>query len=266
MPAVLNTLKIVIINPPTMLPTIYVTVRVGQTIAITRAMVNAAQTYYQSQGIPLGSINIVSQHTMGVNQGYSTLLSQTNNTKTIAYFTNQSNRIYRTANSGVLVTNGYVTKTTIDGNRFTVTGVKIGTSGVIYRATAHNGTLESASTISVIGMIVINVIGPNLKPSALSGGTQDVIWDSLSTIMGSTVTNNYADPENDDPYMVKITTLPTKGTLYYQGAPVSLNQEIPHAHIQQGLLVYDNNGAISVVGSTDTFRHTVSDTGSQEFY
>lgn len=265
MPAVLDTLKIVTINPPTMLPTIYVTVRVGETKVITRAMVNAAQTYYQSQGVPLGSINIVNFHLMGVNQGYSSLLSQTNNSNTLAYFSNLGNRIYRTTNAGP-ITNGYLTKNTIDIDRFTVTGVKIGTSGVKYRATAHNGTLESASTMSVLGIIVINVIGPNQKPNALSGGVQDVIWDSLSTIMGSTVTNNYADPENDDPYMVKITTLPTKGTLYYQGEAVILNQEIPYAQIQAGMLVYDNNGSISTIGSTDTFRHTVSDTGSQQFY
>lgn len=265
MPAVLNTLNIVTINPPTMLPTIYVTVSVGQTKTITRAMVNSAQTYYQSQGVPLGSINIINHHIMGVNQGYPSLLSQTNNSNTLAYFTNVDVRIYRTSNAGP-VTNGYVQKNTIDSNRFSVTGVNVGTSGVIYRATAHNGTAESASTMSVTGKIIINVIGPNLKPSALSGGVQDVIWDSLSTIMGSTVTNNYADPEDDDPYMVKITTLPTKGTLYYQGEAVILNQEIPYAQIQAGMLVYDNNGTISTIGSTDTFRHTVSDTGSQQFY
>lgn len=266
MPAVLNTLKIVTINPPTMLPTIYVTVSVGETKVITRAMVDAAQTYYQSQGVPLGSINVIFYHTMGINQGYPTLLGQTNSTNTFGYFRNNGNRLYMTQNSGVPVTNGYVNKATIDGDRFTVTGVKIGTSGVIYRATAHNGSLESASTMSVTGKIIINVIGPNQRPNALSGGTQDVIWDSLSTIMGSTVTNNYNDPEGDAPYMVKITTLPTKGTFYYQGLPVVLNQEIPFAHIQQGLLVYDNNGSISVIGSTDTFRHTVSDTGSQQYY
>lgn len=265
MATVLDTLKIVTINPPTMLPTIYVTVSVGETKAITRAMVDAAQTYYQSQGVPLGSINIVNHHIMGVNQGYSSLLSQTNNSNTLAYFTNVDIRIYRTTNAG-LVTNGYVTKTTIDANRFSVTGVKVGTSGVIYRATAHNGTVESASTMSVTGKIIINVIGPNNRPNSLKAGTQDVIWDSLSTIMGSTVTNLYGDPENDPPYMVKITVLPTKGRFYYQGLPVVLNQEIPFAHIQQGLLVYDNNGSISVVGSTDTFRHTVSDTGSQQYY
>lgn len=265
MPAVLDTLNIVTINPPTMLPTIYVTVSVGQTKAITRAMVNAAQTYYQSQGIPLGSINIKVSYQSG-NQDHLKLLSQTNTINTIAYFTNVDNRIYITPPSGY-VFNGQVTKTTIDANRFTVTGVKVGTAAVVYRATAHNGSLESANSAStVVGRIVINVIGPNQKPNALSGGVQDVIWDSLSTIMGSTVTNNYADPEDDDPYMVKITTLPTKGTLYYQGEAVVLNQEIPYAQIQAGMLVYDNNGAISVVGSTDTFRHTVSDTGSQEFY
>ena len=265
MPAVLDTLNIVTINPPTMLPTIYVTVSVGETKAITRAMIDAAQTYYQSQGIPLGSINIINHHIMGVNQGYSSLLSQTNNTNTLAYFENNGNRIYRTTNAG-LVTNGYVTKNVIDIDRFSVTGVKIGTSGVKFRATAHNGTLESASTMSVTGIIVINVIGPNQKPNSLSGGVQDVVWDSLSTIMGSTVTNNYADPENDPPYMVKITVLPTKGTLYYQGIAVVVNQEIPYSHIQQGMLVYDNNGAISTIGSTDTFRHTVSDTGSQQYF
>lgn len=266
MAAVLDTLHIVTINPPTMLPTIYITVSVGQTKVITRAMVDAAQTYYQSQGIPLGSINIINHHLMGVNQGYSSLLSQTNNPNTLAYFNNGIDyRIYRTTNAGP-VTNGYVTKTTIDGNRFTVTGVKIGTSGVKFRATAHNGSAESASTMSVLGTIVINVIGANEKPDGLSGGVQDVVWDSLSTIMGSTVTNNYSDPEDDAPYMVKITTLPTKGTFYYQGVAVVVNQEIPYSHIQQGLLVYDNNGSISVIGTNDTFRHTVSDTGSQQYY
>ena len=266
MPAVQDTLKIVTINPPTMLPSIYVTVSVGETKVITRAMVDAAQTYYQSQGVPLGSINIIFYHIMGVNQGYPTLLSQTNSTNTFAYFNNNGNRIYMTQNSGVPVTHGYVNKVTIDSNKFTITGVKVGTSGVIYRATAHNGSLESASTMSVIGKIIINVIGPNNRPNSLKTGTQDVIWDSLSTIMGSTVTNLYVDPEGDPPYMVKITVLPTKGTFYYQGLPVVLNQEIPFAHIQQGLLVYDNNGSISVIGSTDTFRHTVSDTGSQQYF
>src|SRR5690606_10229815 len=103
-------------------------------------------------------------------QGYSSLLSQTNNTNTLAYFTNVDIRIYRTTNAGP-VTNGYVNKVTIDGNRFSVTGVKVGTSGVKFRATAHNGSAESASTMSVLGTIVINVIGPNQKPNALSGGT-----------------------------------------------------------------------------------------------
>lgn len=261
MPAVSNILNIVTINPPIMLPTIYVTVSVGQTKVITRAMVNAAQTYYQSQGIPLGSINIVNQ--VG---SYQRLLSQTNTINTFAYFLNGVNRIYRTQSYGVPVTNGYITRATINTDKFAVIGVKVGTATVIYRATAHNGSVESSSTMSVTGQIVINVIGPNNPPSELKDGVQDVIWDSLSTIMGSTVTNNYADPENDDPYMVKITVLPTKGTLYYQGEAVVLNQEIPYAQIQAGMLVYDNNGAISVVGSTDTFRHTVSDTGSQEFY
>lgn len=265
MATVLDTLHIVTINPPSMLPTIYITVRVGETKTITRAMIDAAQTYYQSQGIPLGSINIINHHIMGVNQGYSSLLSQTNNTNTLAYFTNVDVRIYRTTNAG-LVTNGYVNKLTIDSNRFSVTGVKVGTSGVIYRATAHNGSAESASTMSVTGRIIINVIDGNEKPNVLSGGVQDVIWDSLSTIIGSTVTNNYDDPEGDPPYMVKITTLPTKGTFYYQGLPVVINQEIPYSHIQQGLLVYDNNGSISTIGTNDTFRHTVSDTGSQQYY
>lgn len=263
MAAVGDQLNIVNINPPTMLPTIYVTVSVGQTKVITRAMVDAAQTYYQSQGIALGSIDIINQ--VG-NYNYQFLLSQTNVTNTRAYFMNGANRIYRTQAYGVPVTNGYVTRATINGNNFKVVGVKVGTASVIYRATAHNGTIESASTMSVTGQIVINVIGPNNRPNLLKGGVQDVIWDSLTTIMGSTVINNYNDPEGDPPYMVKIGQLPTKGTFYYQGLPVVLNQEIPFAHIQQGMLVYDNNGSISVIGSFDQFKHTVSDTGSEQYY
>src|SRR5690606_31907229 len=111
MPTVQNSLIAANVNPPTMLPTIYVTVPVGDVQVIKRAVIDAAQTYYQSQGIPLGSINIINQ--VG---NYQFLLSQSNNSNTIAYFTNNGSRIYRTAGYGVPVINGYVTKATIDND------------------------------------------------------------------------------------------------------------------------------------------------------
>lgn len=170
MPAVGNQLNIVTVNPPTMLPTIYVTVAVGDVQVIKRAVIDAAQTYYQSQGVPLGSIDIINQ--VG---NYFLLLSQSNNASTIAYFTNNGVRIFRTASYGVPVISGYVTRATINSDKFKVYGVKVGTATVIYRATAHNGTIESASTMSVTGQIVINVIGPNNRPNLLKGGVQDVV-------------------------------------------------------------------------------------------
>lgn len=261
MPAVQDSLIAANVNPPTILPTIYVTVTVGDVQVIKRAVIDAAQTYYQSQGIPLGSIDIINQ--VG---NYFLLLSQSNNASTVAYFTNNGVRIFRTASYGVPVISGYVTRATINNDNFKVYGVKIGTATVIYRATAHNGTYESASTMSVTGQIVIKVIGPNNRPSLLKAGQQEIVWNSMTTLMGALFVNNYADPENDAPYMVKITVLPTKGTFYYQGQAVVLNQEIPYSHIQQGLLVYDNNGSVTTIGSSDFFRHTVSDTGSQQYY
>ena len=261
MPAVLDTLRIVNINPPLILPTIYVTLEVGETKIITRAMVNSAQTYYQSQNVEIGSIDIVNSLS-----NYQHLLSQYNNTSTIAYFMNAGSRVYRTASYGVNVTNGYVQRTTINNNTFRVVGRKIGTATVTYRATAHNGTLESASTMAVVGQIVIKVVLKNRPPSKLQGASQDVIYDSLTTLGAEMFVYAYADPEGDEPYMVLITTLPTKGNLWYQGQMVTDAIEIPYAHIQQGMLVYINDGSISTIGSTDTFRHTVSDTGSQQYY
>lgn len=261
MPTVQNSLIAANVNPPTMLPTIYVTVPVGDVQDIKRSTIDAAETYYQSQGIPLGSINIINQ------QGnYQFLLSQSNNSNTIAYFTNAGSRIYRTSGYGVPVVNGYVTRATINNSNFKVFGVKVGTATVIYRATAHSGTHESASTMTVTGQIVIKVIGPNNPPNLLKAGQQEIVWNSITTLMGALFVNEYADPENDAPYKVKVAALPTKGTFYYQGVAVVLNQEIPFAHIQQGLLVYDNNGEVTTIGSIDYFRHTVSDTGSQQYF
>ncbi|MDO5636266.1 MAG: hypothetical protein Q4G18_03355 [Myroides sp.] len=261
MATVQNSLIAANVSPPTMLPTIYVTVQVGDMQVIKRAVIDAAQTYYQPQGIPLGSIDIINQ--VG---NYQRLLSQTNTINTFAYFTNNGSRIYRTAGYGVPVINGYVTKSTIDNDNFRVYGVKVGTATVIYRATAHNGTYESSSTMSVTGQIVIKVIGPNNRPNSLKAGQQEIVWNSITTLMGALFVNLYADPENDAPYQVKVAVLPTKGVFYYQGVEVVLNQEIPYSHIQQGLLVYDNDGSVTTIGSIDYFRHTVSDTGSQEFY
>ena len=256
-----NNLNIVALSPPTILPTIYVAVNVGQTINITRAIIDAAMPYHQPQDAPLGSF-----YMQNYEGDFEVLMAENNTPSTIAYFRNGGARLYAISQGGGIF-NSYVPYNVINNNAFTITGIKVGQSTVTYTASAHNGTHESLPTTDILGRIVVKVVSTvNNKPTNLSGGTQDVVIGNITTIEGATVTYQYVDPEGDPVGNVMIMGLPTKGTILYLGAPVTMNQIIPYQHIVSGMLTYWNDANLSQIGQTDTFSHTVSDTGSGEFY
>lgn len=260
MPGVQNQLIFDNIARPHMLPNIFVTVKVGQTIDISRSMIDTATGYAQNQNIAIGKIQIITFSSTS----YNHLLSQTNNATTLAYFTNSGSRIFYNTNTGY--NNQIIQKSTIDLNNFKVTGVKIGQAAVVFKATASNATHES-SLSSVSGRIIINVVSAvNNKPSTLKAGTQSVVAGEITAILGATVTHLYADPENDAPHKVRIDALPTRGKLIYLGEDVQVSDEILYSQILAGMLVYWNDDPTTQPGQPDTFTATVSDVGSGLYY
>ena len=253
------------LNAPIVLPTVYVTVKIGQTIILDQGVFISSEPYFQDQSLDITSFQIAGH--VGY---YASLLSQTNNIDTLAYFTNNGQRVYRTAN-GAPIVNGDVPVTTMLGSTpLRVTGVKIGQASVLYYARAgmydgnwHESELTSGSNY---GRIVVNVVpAVNLPPDYIENGFQYVNIGGLMTVLTvSTFTNLYHDPEGDPPYMLRCISLPVKGTLYLQGTPVIMNQEILFDKIAQGLLVYVGDGTAGV-GQQDSFRFEVSDTGSKIF-
>lgn len=256
-----NNLNIITLSPPLILPTIYITVKVGQTVNITRAIINSATPYYQPQNAPIGSLYLKNYE-----GDFEVLFAENNKPQTIAYFTNNGARVYAISQNGDIF-NSYVPYDVINNEGLRIIGVKVGQSTVTYVASAHNGVYESLSTTNIIGRIVVKVVSiVNSKPSNLSGGTQDVVIGSMTPIENTTISYQYVDPENDAPYKVKIEILPTKGTLLYMGQPVTIGQEILYQSVLAGMLVYKNDDTISIIGDVDRFNHTISDTGSEEYF
>lgn len=265
MASVGNSLKIVNIAPPIKLPSIFVTVKVGQTLIITRSMIDQASIYYHEQSQPLGSIQII-----GGTVNYQHLLNNSNRPITKAYLTNAGQRVFRDDVSPSIYS-GVVSIATINSGNFKIVGVNMTDPNYrpvcyVYKATAGVQGAESVFS-EVTGVIIVNVVSAtNNKPNSLKSGEQDVVIGGMSPILGATVTHLYSDPEGDAPHKLKITALPTKGTLYYLGAPVNVGVEIPISSVNAGLLVYVNNAAISQVGGFDEFASTVSDVGSGLYY
>ncbi len=75
----------------------------------------------------------------------------------------------------------------------------------------------------------------------------------------------YADPENDPPYAIRITSLPTYGTFMYNGNPMSNGAVIPVADLDNGLLVLKANSDQNTTITQEIVYFSVSDSGSFNF-
>lgn len=252
-------------QPPSSLGVTTVTIQLGQTVNITKSMLmNSVLPYIQPQstmsnpmGFPIGSITI-----SGNSQPYNKGLTSANvaNT-TVCYFTNNGARISKTSEES-LVTNGLVPNTVLNANTFRVVGVMVGTFDLKYRAKAINATTESTNFSTVQGTIRINVISnTNQPPTNIDDSSADYpIYGSL--VLGMDLFSvGYSDPNNDPIWKVKITGLPTTGTLTLDGLPVTVNQEILAEIITLGGLVY-NGPMTDTINSTKTITFQVCDTGT----
>lgn len=252
-------------QPPSSLGVTTITITVGQTINITKAMLmNSVLPYIQPQasltnptGFPIGGI-IISDNSTPYNLG---LTSSNVTGTTVCYFTNAGNRIYKTSENST-VTNGTITNATLNANTFRVVGVKIGTFELRYKAKAINGTTESVNYSTVQGTIRVKVISNvNNPPTNIDDATVEYpIYGSIVLSMAQ-FSVGYSDPEGDPIWKVKITGLPANGSLTLDGLPVTLNQEILAELITMGSLVY-TGPLTDTVNSTRSITFQVCDTGS----
>ena len=119
------------------------------------------------------------------------------------------------------------------------------------------------------GVVTINIAARANQPAS-SVGDGTVVAAYATTITFSTAefttftSPQYSDPEGDAPDKLKILTLPTAGTLLFNGANVSPQDVITFAEIEAGYFQY--------VPSTDTelvqqlsFNFAIADAGSGIF-
>lgn len=253
------------IEPPDLLGETIVTVIVGDTVRIHGGMLMASSPpYYQSNNTPIASLRII-----GHNNTPTTLLAQTNQSDTIAYFQAISTRIYK--NSSDVIVNADIPVATMEHpTGFNVTGVSPGSSFITYKATAGSITEESELS-NVFGKIRVNVIeapvgGPNEAPDNCNNFTLDIPLYEATTITVDMLTSGYTDPEGDTYSRIRIDSLPVKGLLLVNGVEATIGQILTLEQVGSGALVYLPDPETQNVGDSTEFKWSISDIGSEQFY
>jgi len=164
---------------------------------------------------------------------------------------------------GTLIQVGVITS----GNFvYIATGVESYTSTWNFDAADTGSNSLSGLNSGTVAMAVIGVA--NEKPSLVGDNTIAKNYSESHVFSLADFTSNttpaYTDPEGDLPQAVKILSIPSNGSLQFNGSNVIVNQIIKANEIDLGYLVYVPNLATTTV-QTLTFNFAVSDVGSGEF-
>lgn len=247
------------VEPPETLGNVTITVKVGETKTISASsLMSSIPPYSHIQDLPIGSITVV-----GHIGAYTELLTNSNTTSTLGYFTNNGNRIALMPNS--TPTNAVLSNSTLSGGNFKVVGVKVGQSAITYKATAISGTQESVYS-EVIGKITIKVIPnlPNQKPTNCNDSIVNLPI-SGGVIEASKFIEGYSDPEGDAPHQVRFDTVPTQGLSLVGGTPITVGMITTLQTLQEVGVTYIPEET-QTAGSQVELKWSISDVGSQEFY
>ncbi len=119
------------------------------------------------------------------------------------------------------------------------------------------------------GSVRMGVSGKtNSGPSDVGEGSETIAFgESLifTRAMFTTDTSPaYADPENDIADKLKLTILPSSGTIKLNGTNVVPNEEINFSDIDLGLLIFTGD-VEAISGGIDTFEFEIADLGSGLF-
>ena len=127
----------------------------------------------------------------------------------------------------------------------------------------------SLTLAGLTGTITINVAAKeNLPPTVVGDGMMTIAYGEtgiFTEAMFSTgTTPPYSDPEADLAFNLKILTLPTLGTILFNGISVGPNDIIAFSNIALGLLTYVPDLA-DTDGDMQGFTFEVADAGSGTF-
>ncbi len=139
-------------------------------------------------------------------------------------------------------------------------------------ADTGSNTVSGLATTS-LGIMTINVLEKeNLPPNSVGDGSVLVEYNQSYTFtkedFTSLTTPAYSDPEGDEPYKLKILSLPSSESfgsgLKYNGVDAFVNQEILFSDIEAGYLIYES-GLAPITGRDTSFDFSISDVGSKKF-
>lgn len=118
----------------------------------------------------------------------------------------------------------------------------------------------------IISLLLTDVT--NSKPDAVGDNTLSFSYGVAKVFTAADFTTNttpaYNDPEGDLPFKLKITSLPTSGTLSFNGSLVSINQEMLLSDVDSGYLIFSQDLAVKD-SQTVSFDFSISDVGSEQF-
>lgn len=256
--------------PPESLGEVMVTVKVGQTITLTRQMLMTSSfpPYYQKQGYPIFSSMIT-----GTGKDKANLCAEFANDGSILKQPNfASIDIWGTpvgfkANNTMY--NNDLDSTFFEANEVKIKGIAIGIDYVSFIARCVDNKNDFSDWSADIGKLWINVVSAtNQPPSAVGDGIQtfDIgLVKILTPAMFTTQTTPvYSDPENDPAYELKLTSLPAKGILTFNGLACKVGDIIPMSQIALGTFRFNDLGVFTFTQQT-TFNFELNDMGSQIF-
>ena len=136
-------------------------------------------------------------------------------------------------------------------------------NNVTFQFDVADSQSNSLSGLTTGIMTVITTAKENEKPTQVGDGFVSIDSEDVYVFEKDDFKQGYVDPEGDDVYKLKITSLPTQGTLIHNNSNIVLNQEILFTEIESGLLTYTAPNLQTL--TSFTFDFEVSDTGSKKF-
>jgi hypothetical protein len=176
--------------------------------------------------------------------------------------------------------NDEITTAELNSSSFVYVSDQSNTSGYSDEIEFTVSDVGSNTFMSVSNNVFISVAEEvstsNLAPSAVGDGEEDLVSGQSFVFTVASLTSAldppYADPENNPPYKLLITGLPTYGKIRFNGTVVVIGQEIPFDNggvdtidILNGKLIYTNEGVPENSADNDSFQFQISDTGSQTY-
>ena len=175
-----------------------------------------------------------------------------------------------TLDGGAVSINDIITVGQISTGDFVYTPDDLNTDAV---TTSFQFDVADSGSLSLSGLndgilTIQTAAQPNLPPDNVGDNAINALYGTSIIFTQANFTTEttppYSDPEGDDPFALKILSLPADGTLQLDGVPVAVNQEIPFTEIDAGYLVFVPN-VLTITSNILTFDFAVSDEGSQEF-